>query len=78
MIEIHGVTQRQCELLDKMWSIDGYDEYMQWKESLPANTRKQVAVLEEMVLAAELDAEMEVSEEVSDMISDISKKGNDE
>ena len=60
MIEIHGVTKRQCELLDKMWAIDGYDEYLQWKESLPKNTRKQVDVLEEMVLAAELDAEEDI------------------
>lgn len=60
MIEIHGVTKRQCELLDKMWAIDEYDEYLQWKESLPKNTRKQVDVLEEMVLAAELDAEEDI------------------
>jgi hypothetical protein len=60
MIEIHGVTKRQCELLDKMWAIDEYDEYLRWKNSLPKNTRKQVDVLEEIVLAAELDAEEDI------------------
>ena len=73
-IVIKGLTRRQCELLDKMWAIDGYDEYLSWKNSLPANTRKTVEVLEEMVLAAELDSEDEVTEEVVDLLNEISKR----
>lgn len=66
---IDGLTEQQCALLDKMWSIDGYDEYMQWKKELENNTRKIVEVLESVIIATELDAETEVSEEVVELLS---------
>lgn len=55
MLTITGLTKAQVALLDKMWAIDGYDEYMEWKSGLPNRTLRQVAVLEEMVLLADLD-----------------------
>lgn len=70
MITIDGLTQQQVELLDTMWSIDGYDEYIEWKAALEQNTRKIVEVLESMVIAAELDAEeVEISEDVTELLS---------
>jgi hypothetical protein len=68
-ITIDGLTEYQCKLLDKMWSIDGYDEYIEWKNELTANTAKIVEVLESLIIAAELDAETEVSEEVTELLS---------
>lgn len=55
MLTITGLTKAQVALLDQMWAIDGYDEYMEWKNTLPNRTLRQVAVLEEMVMLAELD-----------------------
>lgn len=57
MITIDGLTKEQVSLLDTMWEIDGYDEYMEWKEQLSASTRREVEVLEQMVLLAEFDEE---------------------
>lgn len=69
VITIDGLTEYQCKLLDKMWSIDGYDEYIEWKNELTANTAKIVEVLESLIIAAELDTETEVSEEVTELLS---------
>jgi len=69
VISIDGLTEYQVRLLDKMWSIDGYDEYTEWKEELKENTRKIVEVLESLIIAAELDTETEVSEEVTELLS---------
>lgn len=69
VISIDGLTEYQVRLLDKMWSINGYDEYTEWKEELKENTRKIVEVLESLIIAAELDTETEVSEEVTELLS---------
>ena len=57
MITIDGLTKEQVSLLDTMWDIDGYDEYMEWKEQLSTATRMEVEVLEQMVTLAEFDEE---------------------
>lgn len=62
MLTITGLTKAQVALLDKMWAIDGYDDYMAWKSTLPRRVMRQVAVLEEMVLLAELDEIDDVSD----------------
>jgi hypothetical protein len=55
MITITGLTKRQVKLLDKMWAIDSYQEYMDWKESMTQKQVQEVDTLEEMVMLAELD-----------------------
>jgi hypothetical protein len=55
MIEIHGVSKKQCALLDTMWAFDSNESYEMWKSTLPKKTLKEVAVLEQMVIAAEID-----------------------
>ena len=54
-IKISGLTKRQVKLLDKMWAIDSYQEYMDWKESMTEKQVQEVDTLEEMVMLAELD-----------------------
>ena len=54
-ITISGLTKRQVKLLDKMWAIDSYQEYMDWKESMTEKQVQEVDTLEEMVMLAELD-----------------------
>jgi hypothetical protein len=61
MITIDGLTKRQVKLLDTMWSIDGYDEYMEWKCTQNAD---EIEILEELLLLADID-DM-VQEDVSD------------
>jgi hypothetical protein len=55
MITINGLTSTQVELLDTMWDIDGYQEYMEWKDQLSTSTRREVEVLEQMITLAEID-----------------------
>ena len=61
MPTIDNLSARQVELLDIMWSIDGYDEYMEWKSTQDAS---EIEILEELLLLADID-EM-VQDDVSD------------
>lgn len=61
MPTIDNLSPRQVELLDTMWSIDGYDEYMEWKSTQDAS---EIEILEELLLLADID-EM-VQDDVSD------------
>lgn len=71
MITIHGVNKRQVELLDTMWAIDSYDDYMGWKENLSAEARREVGLLEELVLLADIDNMAE--EDTSDAVAVLSR-----
>ena len=61
MITITGLTERQVKLLDTMWSIDAYDEYMEWKST---QNLQEIEILEELLLLADID-DM-VQDDVSD------------
>lgn len=71
MITIHGVNKRQIKLLDKMWEIDSFEDYNFWKESLNAEAKREVGLLEELVLLADIDNMVE--EDVSDANDVLSK-----
>ena len=62
MITIDGLTKSQVRMLDKMWSIDGYEEYMEWKSELCYAQKQQCELLETMVMLAELDEIEDVTE----------------
>jgi hypothetical protein len=55
MITISGLTAKQVKLLDTMWNIQGYDEYMEWKGTLRPKVLREVEVFEKMITLAELD-----------------------
>lgn len=61
MISIDGLTKHQVQLLDKMWSLDGIDEYDSWYSTLDENTMNMVDTLEQMIILAELDDVEDVS-----------------
>jgi len=61
MPSITGLSKRQVTLLDTMWSIDGYDEYMEWKST---QNLQEIEILEELLLLADID-DM-VQDDVSD------------
>lgn len=65
MITIDGLTKSQVRMLDKMWSIDGYEEYMEWKSELCYAQKQQCELLETMVMLAEIDEVEDVSDAVS-------------
>jgi hypothetical protein len=62
MITINGLTKRQVKMLDKMWAIDSYEEYMEWKSTLCYAQKQQCETLEELVTLAENDVVDDVTE----------------
>jgi hypothetical protein len=61
MITITGLTKREVQLLDKMWSIMDIQEYDEWKNGLPLGTMNLVDTLEQLVMLAQLDDIEDVS-----------------
>ena len=55
MIQIENLTPEQVEMLDTMWSLDSYDEYQDYLNSLSTSDRKMAESLAEMVILAEMD-----------------------
>jgi len=63
MIRIEGLTTKQVEMLDKLWSFDTTDEVLEWMKSLSEEDFKMAVTLQEMVIDQLLEqpAESDVS-----------------
>ena len=63
-VTITGVNKKQIKLLDKMWSIDSYDEYLSWRGGISTSDQREVALLEQLLLLNDIDyiAEHDVSD----------------
>jgi hypothetical protein len=70
MITISGLTKRQVKLLDKMWAIDSYQEYMDWKEAMCETEVQEVETLEELVMLAEYD-EVDTLADANDVLKKV-------
>jgi len=63
-VTITGVNKKQIKLLDKMWSIDEYDEYLSWKRGISTSDQREVELLEQLLLLNDIDSIAE--EDISD------------
>ena len=63
MIRIEGLTTKQVEILDKLWSFDTTDEVLELMKSLSEEDFKMAVTLQEMVIDQLLEqpAESDVS-----------------
>lgn len=59
------MTDEQCKLLDKMWSIETIDELEQWIRSLPVEKVKEVVVLRELLCLSLIDEQIEEAKDTS-------------
>ena len=59
------MTNEQCKLLDKMWSIETVDELEQWIRSLPTEKVKEVVVLRELLCLSLIDEQIEEAKDTS-------------
>ena len=50
MIRIEGLTTKQVEMLDKLWSFDTTDEVLEWMKSLSEEDFKMAVTLQELVI----------------------------
>jgi len=55
MIEINGLTQEQCDMLDHMWSLDSEKEYLEWYDLLDERDQEMADLLMRMIILAEID-----------------------
>ena len=62
MIEINGLTQYQCDMLDHMWSLDSEQEYLEWYNLLDEKDQEMADVLMRMIILAEIDNSQEVED----------------
>jgi hypothetical protein len=49
-MRIEGLTERQVELLDIMWSIEEYTELEEWMETLGSQERVEAEALQRLVV----------------------------
>jgi len=50
MIQITGLSKRQVRLLDEMWELDTYEDFMQWYNTHDRRTQRLIDVLQQMVV----------------------------
>jgi hypothetical protein len=56
MITIDGLTPHQVDMLNHMWSIDSYQDLIEWQGSLSYEERQVSETLVDLVTLAELDS----------------------
>lgn len=63
MIRFEGLTPKQVEMLDKLWSMDTSEQMLEWMKSLDDDDFRMAVTLQEMVIDALLEepAEEDVS-----------------
>lgn len=68
MITITGLTELQRDIADRLWSLDTTEAVEQYISTLPKSLRRQAWVVQQMIIAAELDSYMEITDEVHDYL----------
>jgi hypothetical protein len=57
MIEIHGLSERQREIADMLWTLASTQELREWFDSLDRDTLFEAYIVHQMMLLAFLDQE---------------------
>jgi hypothetical protein len=57
MIEIHGLSERQREIADMLWTLSSTQELREWFDSLDRDTLFEAYIVHQMMLLAFLDQE---------------------
>lgn len=76
MITIDGLTTRQVDMLNLMWTIDSYADLLDWQQSLSYEERQMSETLVELVALAEIDELLLTTETYIDadkLISEVKK-----
>ena len=58
-MQIEGLTKRQVEMLDTLWSLDSLDDVESYVNTLNKNEKKTALTLVEMLSIACVDEEIE-------------------
>jgi len=68
MITITGLTELQRDIADRLWALDTTEAVEQYISTLPKSLRRQAWVVQQMIIAAELDSYMEITDELHDYL----------
>jgi len=60
-MKLEGLTERQVELLETMWSIDGFEELELWMATLDRADRIEAQNLQNLVILEAFEEAMEHS-----------------
>jgi hypothetical protein len=69
MIQLNGLSQYQVEMLDMMWSLDTFDEYNQWWQSLGREDQILADALQQMIIAEALEEDLGEFKEAKSLLS---------
>jgi len=69
MIQITGLSNRQVRLLDEMWELDTYEDFMQWYNTHDRRTQRLIDVLQQMVVAESMEEDMNEFKEAKEVLS---------
>ena len=55
MIHLDNLTPEQVEMLDTMWSLESFDEFQSYLNSLNKSDRQTAESLAKLIILAEMD-----------------------
>lgn len=58
-IEIHGLTPKQVQMLDMMWSIESYQDYEDWLDNITIEEAKMAEQLKNLLVLTLIDNAVE-------------------
>jgi len=65
-LTIDGLTKKQVQMLDEMWSIDNEYEFLDWYEHLSEKEQHECDMLQRLILIESFDAVMAQEKDFSD------------
>lgn len=72
-IRIDGLNDRQCKLMDAIWSMESYDEVMAFRTTLHPLMRRELDVLLELLRYEALEPEIQAMKIFPDAMRAINK-----
>ena len=72
-IRIDGLNDRQCKLMDAIWSMESYDEVMAFRTTLHPLMRRELDVLLELLRYEALEPEIQAMKILPDAMREINK-----
>lgn len=73
-MRLDGMTIEQCELLDKMWALETFEELKNFIDAQDFETQREIITLRELLILGGIDDEVEEMKsypEASTMIRNI-------
>ena len=58
-MQVHGVTQKQTFILDKIWSFEEESEFREWERGLPYAEWCEVHTLMQLIALSQIDEDVE-------------------